>query len=94
VDVVLNFKTRNVLCQPVRSHRGGGNIVGVVQMLNKLGDDETFENSDQETLELCVERVANELSEKFSNLVSLVEKFSSLKIFFIFIKINMHIYFY
>ena len=33
------FRTRNVLCQPVRSNRGGGNIVAVIQMLNKIDAD-------------------------------------------------------
>eukprot|EP01038_Epipyxis_sp_PR26KG_P015556 gene15556-21005_t len=76
LDVKLGFKTRNILCQPLRGHRGGGSIIGVVQMINKIGGN-AFDRADEEALATCVGRVADELSTKFSDLMEHLEKFTA-----------------
>ena len=74
VDKKTGFKTRNILCQPVRGNRGGGPIAGVVQMMNKRNGD--FDETDEETLSKCVQHVADLLSERFQELTYLAEKFT------------------
>jgi hypothetical protein len=37
MDIKTGFRTRSILCQPIRGMRGGGAIIGVIQMLNKIG---------------------------------------------------------
>ena len=76
MDLKLGFKTRNILCQPVRENRGGGKIIGVIQMINKVGAN-AFDRADEEALEACVQRIADDLSARFSDLLSHTEKFSS-----------------
>ena len=72
LDDKLGIRTRNTLCQPVRGNRGAGNIVAVVQMINKfhgtIQDGNivkpnyvAFDSHDEETLALCVQRVADDL---------------------------------
>ena len=71
-DDKLGIRTRNTLCQPVRGNRGAGNIVAVVQMINKFHGTVQeggvakpnyvpFDSHDEETLALCVQRVADDL---------------------------------
>ena len=42
MDKLTGYKTRNLLCMPIRSH---GEIIGVVQMINKHGD--CFDQDDE-----------------------------------------------
>jgi len=35
VDKATGFVTRNILCQPIRMNKGSGNVIAVLQMLNK-----------------------------------------------------------
>eukprot|EP00601_Ochromonadales_sp_CCMP2298_P006493 CAMPEP_0173200778 /NCGR_PEP_ID=MMETSP1141-20130122/17975_1 /TAXON_ID=483371 /ORGANISM="non described non described, Strain CCMP2298" /LENGTH=444 /DNA_ID=CAMNT_0014125807 /DNA_START=97 /DNA_END=1431 /DNA_ORIENTATION=+ len=74
MDTKTGFKTRNVLCQPVRGNRGGGSIVAVIQALNKVGADH-FDDHDEEMLSACVAKVADLLSVRFSELMNVAEKF-------------------
>jgi phosphoserine phosphatase RsbU/P len=53
-DRASGFRTRNVLCAPIR-HRGG-DVVGVLQLLNKR--DGTFDTRDLEFLEAMSEHMA------------------------------------
>lgn len=62
-----------MLCQPVMSTRGNGGILGVVQMLNKK-DGEDFGGDDEAALTTCVERLAEELSDKFKGLLQISER--------------------
>lgn len=80
MDLRLNFKTRNILCQPVRSFRGGGNVIGVIQMINKIGAD-SFDESDEEALSHCVQRVADHLNNQFAEILAFTEKFSGNAVF-------------
>ena len=76
MDVKTGFRTRSILCQPVRGMRGGGAIIGVIQMLNKKGGDGTFDANDEEMLSTFTEKVADMLSARFSNLIDIADKFS------------------
>lgn len=78
MDKKTNFKTRNILCQPIRSHRGGGPIIGIIQMLNKLGDADSFDQSDEELLSAFIIQIADLLHMRFSELIDLADKFSGL----------------
>ncbi len=54
VDKKSKFKTKNMVCTPVKSH---DKIIGVMQAINKLGD-ETFDNFDLELLTSLSDQVA------------------------------------
>jgi hypothetical protein len=59
----------------VRRNRGGGNIVAVVEMMNKAeGADFSYE--DEEILNACCENVADVLSDRFKELMNAGERFS------------------
>lgn len=80
VDLKTGFRTRSVLSQPLRAHRGGGSIIGVIQMVNKIGA-EGFDQSDEETLAVCVQRISDDLNARFKELLNAAEKFSASTIF-------------
>ncbi len=75
VDLKTGYKTRNILCQPVRKSHGGGAIVAVIEMVNK-NDSQDFGADDEEVLDACVTRIANILTEKYQELSQAGEKFS------------------
>jgi hypothetical protein len=56
------ISTRSVLCQPIRSMRGGGSIIGVVQLLNKKNADASvrgeFDGGDEQVLASTVQKIA------------------------------------
>lgn len=76
MDKRTGFKTRNILCQPVRRIRGGGTICAVIQMINK-NNGEDFTSADEEVLSVCVQRIADMLSDKFKDLQQCAKKFSA-----------------
>lgn len=76
MDKKTGFRTRSVLCQPVRRTRGGGSIVAVIEMINKKGGME-FGADDEEALNTCVQRIADVLSDQFSHLQNCAKKFSA-----------------
>lgn len=96
LDEKTGFRSCNCLCQPVRGNKGGGGIVAIVQMLNKLADGGVaapshaqkksttpgsasryiaFDAQDEETVALCVQRVADDLSDRFAELLLVGEHF-------------------
>lgn len=80
MDIRTGFKTRNILCQPLRNMRGGGQIVGVIEAVNKRNDEE-FDQQDEEQLASCVEQIANDLSQRFRELLLSAEKFTGNAVF-------------
>lgn len=76
MDIKTGFKTRSILCQPVRGMRGGGAIIGVIQMLNKKGGDGTFDSNDEDMLATFAGKVADMLSVRFTELINIADKFS------------------
>lgn len=77
MDTMTGFKTRNVLCMPIRANRGGGRIIGVVQMANKIGDDPenlpNFDDNDEQILSDCVQRIADDIHLRFQELMHAAE---------------------
>lgn len=80
VDMKTGYVTKSILCQPLRSHRGGGHVVGVVQMLNK-NDGLHFDSHDEELLSTCVQRINDELHSRFRELMHAAEKFAGFAVF-------------
>mmetsp|Transcript_1873 Transcript_1873/g.1953 ORF Transcript_1873/g.1953 Transcript_1873/m.1953 type:complete len:623 (+) Transcript_1873:231-2099(+) len=68
VDYYTNFKTKDILCEPVRSRNGGGPIVAVVEMVNKRSPD-GFDAQDKAVLKVCVGKVADMLGTRFRELL-------------------------
>jgi hypothetical protein len=77
MDKKTGFKTRNILCQPIRSHRGGGPIIGIIQLLNKINADAFDNNIDEDMLSQFMGQIADILHIRFSDLTYLALKFSS-----------------
>lgn len=80
LDIRTGFKTRNILCHPLRSMRGGGQVIGVVQLLNKKSDSE-FDGSDEQILSNTTQKIADDLNERFRHLTSVADKFCGSAIF-------------
>lgn len=83
MDLKTGFRTRSILCQPVRGMRGGGAIIGVIQMLNKIGGDGTFDINDEDMLATFAGKVADMLSVRFTDLANIAEKFSGGILFYV-----------
>ena len=45
VDIKTGFKTRTILCMPMKN--GKGDIIGVAQMINELPESFTFTKEDE-----------------------------------------------
>jgi hypothetical protein len=69
IDLKTGFKTRNILCKPVRKNRGGGGLVAVIEMMNKA-DNQDFTSDDEDILTKCVENIADMLSNRFQELMN------------------------
>lgn len=80
LDIRTGFKTRNVLCHPLRSMRGGGQVIGVVQLLNKKSARE-FDGSDEQILGITTQKIADDLSERFKHLTNVADRFCGSAIF-------------
>lgn len=48
VDMKTGYRTRNILCVPMRN--ATGEILGVTQVINKLPDSSTFNKEDEQQL--------------------------------------------
>ncbi|GMI02773.1 hypothetical protein TrVE_jg10607 [Triparma verrucosa] len=70
LDSQTGFKTKSILCAPIRSRSGANDVVAVVQMLNKIGDAGAFTDFDEELIGNCSFRVAEALDLQFSTLVN------------------------
>ena len=67
VDKQTGYKTRNVLCAPIRGRTGDNGVLAVIQMLNKKGGL-PFDKHDEEILDSCQLQVADALDLQFSSL--------------------------
>lgn len=74
MDKQTGFHTRCMLCEPVRTYHGAGEVVGVIMLLNKIGAP-SFDEHDEELLQVCVSRVCDELESKFKELLKASEAF-------------------
>ena len=71
MDKKTGFRTRNILCQPIRSNHGG-EVIAVIQMLNKRSGD--FVPDDETIVDTCVQKLAEDLEERFKDLLRLNDK--------------------
>lgn len=74
MDKQTGFRTRSMLCEPVRTYHGAGEVIGVIMLLNKIGST-AFDEHDEELLQVCVSRVCDELESKFKELLKASEAF-------------------
>lgn len=79
LDEKTGWKTRNILCQPLRGQRGGGTVIGAVQCINKA--DGNFDSSDEEHMAVCCQRIADDLHVQFHDLLNIAEAMSGISIF-------------
>ncbi|KAI8817596.1 uncharacterized protein EV422DRAFT_622547 [Fimicolochytrium jonesii] len=47
IDLKTGFHTRNILCMPMRSSGRGNQVIGVIQIINKLPDPSVFGKEDE-----------------------------------------------
>lgn len=80
LDEKTGWKTKSILCQPLRGQRGGGIVIGAVQCINKQ-DGAEFDSSDEEHLAVCCQRIADELHIQFQDLLHIAEHVSGIAIF-------------
>jgi len=74
LDIMTGLKTRNLLCMPVRANRGGGRVIGVVEMINKIGPPGAqFDLNDEQILVDCVQRIADDIHNRFQELTNAAE---------------------
>jgi hypothetical protein len=71
MDKKTGFRTRSILCQPIRSNHGG-EVIAVIQMLNKQGGE--FRPDDETIVDTCVQKLAEDLEERFKDLLRLSDK--------------------
>ena len=45
VDIKTGFKTRNILCMPMKNTQG--EIIGLTQVINKLPENQSFSKEDE-----------------------------------------------
>ena len=81
LDDITGANMHNIMCHPVRANRGGGKIIGVVQMINKIKVDQEFDQHDEDALGDCVQRVCEDLDTRFRELLDAAGKLSSRAIF-------------
>ena len=79
LDEKTGWKTKSILCQPLRGQRGGGIVIGAVQCINKQ-DGAEFDSSDEEHLAVCCQRIADELHIQFQELLQIAEHVSGIAI--------------
>ena len=72
MDEIFQISTRNVICHPLRANRGGGRVIGVLEMANKLEDGE-FDSTDIDIMADCARRVSDELHIRFRELLKAAE---------------------
>jgi len=80
LDEKTGWKTRNVICHPLRGMRGGGLVIGAIQCSNKEGAED-FDSSDQEHLALACQKIADELHVHYHDLLHIAEAMTGMSIF-------------
>lgn len=80
IDIATNHETRSMLCQPIRGNRGGGRVIGVVELLNKIekdGENVGFTDSDEDVLSSMTGQITDVLYLEFQELVNINDSLSS-----------------
>ena len=74
IDKSIGVKTRNMLCQAVRAYRGGGHIVGAVELINRtdeFGEPLEFDSNDEDVLASHILTIAEELGGRYNELLTM-----------------------
>lgn len=65
IDEKLGINSKECLCHPLRDRKGAGKVVGVMMLVNKDGG---FDLADEGTVATVVQRIAEDLFQKFREL--------------------------
>ena len=65
VDLATGHKTKSILCQPIRGNRGGGKVVGLIEVINKTGETAAFTDVDEEVLSNMTSQITDILFVEF-----------------------------
>jgi hypothetical protein len=72
MDRVTETTTKTAIYMPLRANRGGGRIIGVLQMINKA-NGAAFDDHDITIMLDCVARVAEDIHSRFQELMTAAE---------------------
>mmetsp|Transcript_13374 Transcript_13374/g.20104 ORF Transcript_13374/g.20104 Transcript_13374/m.20104 type:complete len:375 (-) Transcript_13374:262-1386(-) len=70
IDKATGYRTKTILCSPLRANRGGGKVIGVIELINK-NNDELFDSNDEELLSQMVNHITDDMASEFSELLEL-----------------------
>lgn len=65
-----------MLCSPIRANRGGGRVIGVIELINK-SNGELFDSNDEDVLAQLVYQFTDDLSAEFSELLEINQSIAS-----------------
>jgi hypothetical protein len=65
-----------MLCSPIRANRGGGRVIGVIELINK-SNGELFDSNDEDLLAQLVYQFTDDLSSEFTQLLEINHSISS-----------------
>jgi hypothetical protein len=77
VDLATGHETKSILCQPIRGNRGGGKVVGLIEVINKTGETAAFTDVDEEVLSNMTSQITDILFVEFQELVNINESLSA-----------------
>lgn len=77
VDAATGHTTKSMLCHPIRGNRGGGRVIGVVELVNKTGGDSTaFSDVDEDLVATMCSQITDVLYLEFKELVNINDSLS------------------
>jgi hypothetical protein len=65
-----------MLCSPIRANRGGGRVIGVIELINK-STGELFDSNDEDVLAQLVYQFTDDLSAEFTELLAINQSIAS-----------------
>jgi hypothetical protein len=76
IDNATGLESKSILCQPIRGNRGGGRVIGVIELVNKSGETSTFSDADEEVLSTMSSQITDVFLE-YQELVNLNDTLSA-----------------
>lgn len=70
IDKATGYRTKTILCCPLRANRGGGKVVGVIELINK-NNGELFDSNDEDLLSQMVNHITDDMATEFAELLDL-----------------------
>mmetsp|Transcript_17068 Transcript_17068/g.32139 ORF Transcript_17068/g.32139 Transcript_17068/m.32139 type:complete len:489 (+) Transcript_17068:121-1587(+) len=80
VDMVTGGNTKSIVVHPIRGNRGGGRVIGVIEIANKhdeAGEPSTFTDVDEELLSSLTSQITDVLHLDFQELVNINDSLSA-----------------